>query len=731
MVLLALIAQFLYLYRFTSLDHSDFLGLLGWGLVAGFLVALGLLGPARELKKQNEERYRAFLRATPDLLFLMDAEGRYLDIYVRDARELFIPYPEARGRRNLEYLPVDVASLENECIRETLASGRLQTYEYRLDWPDGSRFYEARSVPAGQDQVLISVRDVSERVMTEQTLRRHEESLRRYEFIVNTSQEWMTLVNRDYVYEAVNESYCRMHRRDRGEMVGARVEDIWGAEKFFAVIRPNFERCFAGEVMNYQLPITLPNGLERYFDISYYPYSGQPGPVTHVVVVSRDITEQKHAEDQLRHDAFHDPLTSLPNRALFLDRLERAVVRLARNNDTLFAVLFMDLDRFKILNDSLGHLMGDKLLMDAAGRIKNCVREGDTVARLGGDEFTVLLDGITSEEDVHMVATRIRAALARPFFLDNEEIFITVSIGIAMSNAGYVQYDDMLRDADAALYWAKREGGNRQKIFHRSLHDSVVSRLHIEGQIRRATRDGEFEVFYMPIIDPARGRVAQLEALIRWRHPERGIVGPMEFIPIAEETGLILEIGTYILEESARQVKRWREQGFGDISVSVNCSARQFQDPAFVGGIERILLEIAPGEKSLVLELTESALLGHETESRGILERLREMGVGLAIDDFGTGYSSLGYLKRLPFDELKIDKSFVDDILGSRSTAILAAIIRMAQTLGLKVVAEGVETAQQVEFFRQEQCDMLQGYYFSPPVPVEKATEFLKRPVRV
>lgn len=697
-----------------------------------FSGAAGLIAfwqPERSLRLKSQERYRAFLRATPDMLFLMDADGRYIDIYVRDPRELFIPYPAARGNRNEDFIPADAARREREAIRTTLESGRLQTYEYSLDWPDGPRYYEARAVPAGDSEVLISVRDVSRRVLTEHTLRLHEETLRRYDFIVNTSQEWMTLINRQYVYEAANEAYCRMHQRERGEIVGTSVESVWGTEQFYSVIKPNFDRCFAGETVNYHTPLTLASGLERYFEVTYYPYRADGEAVTHVVVVSRDVTEQKHAEDQLRHDALHDSLTSLPNRALFLDRLERAVVRLQRNSDTLFAVLFMDLDRFKMINDSMGHLMGDKLLMDAARRIKSCVREADTVARLGGDEFTVLLDGILSEADAERVAARIRLELAKPFQLDREEIFITVSIGIALSNAGYEEYDDMLRDADAALYSAKRNGGNRHTIFHRSLHDSVVSRLQTEGQIRRATAGGEFEVFYMPIVNLANERVSQMEALIRWRHPERGIVGPMEFIPVAEETGLIMEIGAFVLEESAAQVRRWREAGYDDLKISVNCSARQFQDPNFVRGIERVLRERSPGDQAIVLELTESALLGHEAESRDILGRLRELGVLLAIDDFGTGYSSLGYLKRLPFDELKIDKSFVDDTMSSRgrSTAILAAIIRMAQTLGLKVVAEGVETESQVKFFREEGCDMLQGYYYSPPVAVDQATRLLER----
>ena len=591
----------------------------------------------------------------------------------------------------------------------------------------GQAWYHGLLILTGAGALFLVAVLRPERIRTERSLRDHAEALRKYDFIVNTSQEWMVLVSRDYRYEAANDSYCRMHAVERGEIIGRPVEDVWGVESFRALSRPNFEQCFAGRNLNFQMPMTLADGRERYYDVSCYPYRGKKEEVTHAVVVSRDITEQKHAEDQLRHDAMHDALTGLPNRALFLDRLERAVVRRQRSSETLFAVLFMDLDRFKLLNDSMGHLMGDKLLMDAAERIRACVREGDTVARLGGDEFTVLLEDISSEADAGAVAERIRASLARPFHLDREEFYITVSIGIALSTDGYEQHDDMLRDADAALYSAKREGGNRQHFFHSGLHHSAVSRLQTEGQIRRAARGQEFEVYYMPIVDLREDRVVRFEALIRWHHPERGLVPPSEFIPIAEETGLIMEIGAYVLERSARQVRDWREAGYDDLTVSVNCSARQFQDPSFVGDIETLLGEIVPGRGALVLELTESAVLGHEAESRAILSRLHDLGLGLAIDDFGTGYSSLGYLNRLPFDELKIDKSFVDENLGEPGKGLVVAVIQMARTLGLRVVAEGIETAEQAEFFQREHCDLLQGYYYSPAVAADAATEFLKR----
>ena len=445
----------------------------------------------------------------------------------------------------------------------------------------------------------------------------------------------------------------------------------------------------------------------------------------------RDVSARKMAEMRLVHDAFHDALTNLPNRSLFTDLLARSINRAKRRDDYAFALLFLDVDRFKVVNDSLGHLIGDQLLIAVARRLERCVRPGDTVARLGGDEFTVLLDDITDVSDATRIADRIQRELNLPFNLSGQEVFTSASIGIALSRSGYERPDDLLRDADIAMYRAKALGKARYEVFDAEMHARAVSQLQLETDLRRALDREEFRIYYQPIFSLHTGKVKGFEALVRWQHPQRGTVLPEDFIFAAEETGLIVLIGRHVLREACRQIREWRTQYPTDppLSVSVNLSAKQFRQPDLVEQIARVLTAWDLEPSALRLEITESAIIEHPAAAIEALQRLRELGVQVDLDDFGTGYSSLSYLHRYEMDALKIDRLFIDNIgEQGENSEIVRTIVNLARGLEMDVVAEGVERPEQLGILRSLGCDLVQGYLFSPPLTTEAVRSLLKSP---
>jgi diguanylate cyclase (GGDEF)-like protein len=453
--------------------------------------------------------------------------------------------------------------------------------------------------------------------------------------------------------------------------------------------------------------------------------------VSGVVVNSWDVTERKALEEQLYHQAFHDPLSGLPNRALFMDRLEHALARANRRGDKV-AVLFTDLDNFKVINDSLGHEVGDQLLVAVVERLKGCLRPEDTAARLGGDEFTVLIEDVDSVSDAVRVAERIAKILQPPFALDQHEVFSTTSIGIALSNPlQWQQPLDLLRHADLAMYRAKHEGKARYEVFEPSMGTDALERLALENELRRAVEQGEFKVYYQPIVTLGSGKVAGMEALVRWEHPTRGLLLPEEFLSVAEDMGLIVQIGERVLREACQQVRAWQERypSVPPLMVSVNLPPKQLFHPELVA---EILAESEIYAGSLQLEITEGAMTSNGVHSaNSTLRNLKDLGVKLAIDDFGIGYSSLTYLKRFPVDFLKIDRSFIaglgQDTSGtSRDAEIVSAMIDLTHALGLKAVAEGVETSEQLARLRNMKCDFAQGNYFSDPLPSEALSVLLE-----
>ena len=446
-----------------------------------------------------------------------------------------------------------------------------------------------------------------------------------------------------------------------------------------------------------------------------------------LTVILRDITERKQAEEQLQYIAFYDSLTELPNRALFMDRLEHVLQRAKRNQDCLFAVLFLDLDDFKLINDSLGHLAGDRLLKEIARRLRNCLRPSDTLARLGGDEFTILLEELKNLEDAIKVAERIHNQLSLPFKLNSHEIFPHTSIGITLSTMGYDQTKEILRDADTAMYRAKTLGKGRYQVFDSYLHQSAVASLQLKNDLRRAIERQEFLIYYQPIRELATGRLTGFEALLRWQHPERGLISPAEFIPVAEETGSIVPLGQWILSEACRQMKAWQEQlpTAESLKISVNLSGKQLTEAEFIEKINQILTQTDLDSRSLKLEITESTLMENVEVATKMLRQLRARKINLSLDDFGTGYSSLSYLHRFPLNTLKIDRSFVSRMKANdQNSEIIRAIVTLAHTLGMDVTAEGVETQEQLEQLKLLRCEQGQGYLFSRPLN-QKAAEAL------
>ncbi|GAB4389013.1 MAG: hypothetical protein Kow0025_11770 [Thermodesulfovibrionales bacterium] len=442
-----------------------------------------------------------------------------------------------------------------------------------------------------------------------------------------------------------------------------------------------------------------------------------------------DVTERKVAEEQLIHDAFHDSLTGLPNRALFMDRLTHAFHRRKREGVLPFAVLFFDIDRFKVINDSLGHLIGDRLLVEIGRRLEGCLRSADTVARLGGDEFAFLLIDLRERDDVYVIVERIRQVLGRPFLIEGNEIFVTTSIGITFSSDEYSKPEQILRDADTAMYHAKANGKARFEVFEPSMHKAALEHMHVETGLRRALEDGEFVLHYQPILYTEDMAVKGFEALVRWRHPERGMVPPAEFIPIAEETGLIITLGKWVIREACAQLRRWQDAFPMDppLTMSVNVSGRQLNH-MLVEDVRSILRDTGIAEGSLILEITESVLMGDTDAAAALLRQLKDLKVSIHIDDFGTGYSSLGSLSCFPIDALKIDRSFIRMVnRKDEDKELTTTIITLAHGLKMEVIAEGVEIADQLSCLKRLNCDYLQGYLFSKPVDKAEAQLFLER----
>jgi len=468
------------------------------------------------------------------------------------------------------------------------------------------------------------------------------------------------------------------------------------------------------------------DGSKILIEDSVAPIHDHGGRVIGSVCVFRDVSEARAMVEQMAHSAQHDFLTGLPNRVLLNDRIDQAIA-LAQRNQNKAALLFMDLNGFKHINDSLGHQTGDKLLQSVANRLRDCIRAPDTVSRQGGDEFVVLLQGVTRPEDAAIAAQRLLSSLAETFVLGHNNLHMTTSIGLSLYPDDGLDAETLIKNADTAMYQAKEHCRQGFQFFKAEMTVRAVERQSIEQDLRLALERGEFTLHYQPKINLSTGAMTGAEALLRWTHPTRGLVPPAQFIPIAEDSGLIVAIGAWVLHEACRQTQAWTDDGLQIGTIAVNVSAIEFRNENFLKGLCAILSETRLDPRSLELEITESVLMKNPAVTASILKKLRDQGVQVAIDDFGTGYSSLSYLRRFPVDSLKIDQSFVRQITDSTDeTTIVSAIISMGQSLGLRVIAEGVETAEDLAFLRARHCEEAQGYFIARPIPAEQFGAMLR-----
>lgn len=484
-----------------------------------------------------------------------------------------------------------------------------------------------------------------------------------------------------------------------------------------------------GETAHFQSEFRLrhKNGAYRWFRSRGMALRDSDRQPYRIAGSQTDITEYYLAREQLVYDALHDALTRLPNRVLFIDRLTQAIKQYHRHPDDQFAILFLDLDRFKIINDSLGHMIGDRLLIEVGNRLQACLREEDTVARLGGDEFVILLNTIQNMDPVLQTAERIQQQLKQAFSIEGHEIFTGTSIGIALSSPEYNHAEELLRDADTAMYRAKNLGKNRYEIFSSSMRSQVLALSQLENDLRRAIDREEFQLFYQPIVSLDNQNLVGLEALVRWHHPERGLILPSEFVPMAEEAGLIIPLGWWVLAQACHQMQGWQRHfsWVEDLQINVNISSRQFSQPNFVKDIHAVLEEANLPCHRLKLEITEGVLMDHASDVADKLDAIKTLGIKLGIDDFGTGYSSLNYLNAFPVDTLKIDRSFVERMNSEEGFEIVKTIVTLAHNLHMDVVAEGVELAEQAEELTLMNCEYAQGYLFAEPTNTEGMEQFL------
>jgi diguanylate cyclase (GGDEF)-like protein/PAS domain S-box-containing protein len=573
------------------------------------------------------------------------------------------------------------------------------------------------------DMAATLQRRQAESERAQQALR---DSEARYRLIVETAEEGIFIIDPDGDTVFANAMMAGMLGYSVDEMRGRPIFDFMD-EEMSSLARHGLLRR-QGIREQQDIRFRRKDGGDLWTIVAANPISESDGRCLGTLAMVTDITERKRAEDHLIYLAHHDSLTGLPNRTLFNDRLQQSLIDAARR-ERVVAVLFMDLDRFKTINDTLGHEVGDVLLRAVSARLKDCIRTGDTVARLGGDEFIVLLPDVSHVDDIGRVAQKILDVFDQPFSIDGREFFVTTSIGITLYPFDGKDVDGLVKNADVAMYRAKEQGRNSYQFYTAEMTAKAHENLALENALRGALDRHELVLHYQPVVDLASGEVSGMEALLRWQHPEQGLIMPQRFIPLAEESGLIVPIGEWALRTACLQAAAWQQQGYPPLRLAVNLSARQFYQRNLAEVIARVLRNSALDPAWLELELTESLLMQNAELTHATLRTLNAMGVRLSIDDFGTGYSSLGYLKRFPLDTLKIGRSFVRDVPADPDdAAIVSAIIVMAHTLEMRVIAEDVETETQREFLRSQACDAFQGYVFGPPLPPEEFIRYLPKP---
>ncbi|MET0378209.1 MAG: EAL domain-containing protein [Spongiibacteraceae bacterium] len=551
-----------------------------------------------------------------------------------------------------------------------------------------------------------------------------EQELEKLSLAVEQSPAAVIITDPRGTIEYVNPKFCRSSGYPLEVLVGRRVAGLFAGSMTQQAFEAMIESVARGEIWHGELPFARSDQQQFQTAATISTLTDKGGTNTHVLMLLEDISDRVAYRENLFREANFDSLTKLPNRQLAMDRLAQAISTAERHRHQL-ALLFVDLDRFKIVNDTLGHQFGDELLLEAARRLRQCVREEDTVARIGGDEFLIILNNHQSSLDASAAANSVIAAIDQPFLIDARELSITASIGLTIFPDDGNTPLELLRNADAAMHIAKQQGHNTYHFFTPEMNQRALNRLNLETHLRQALKRQEFELFYQPLIALDSGAVIGAEALMRWRKPELGNPGPDVFIPIAEETGLIVPIGQWLLHQACQQAASWLAKGI-NLRMAVNISSRQFIGNSVVNAVEKALVHNHLPAEHLELEITEGLLLADAMQTRHALAKLHRLGVRLSLDDFGTGYSSLSYLRRYAFDVLKIDRSFIHDVVEQpESAALVRAIVAMAQSLDLEVIAEGVETVAQADFIRSHGCNFAQGYFYSKPMPAAQFEAWL------
>lgn len=748
-------------YRLTDIEsyeldkrgnHKCFLNNIIGILDGGFLI--GVWGSQRDITERkkaekalraSEERYRAFLEQSSEAIWRCELEEPLFVLCSEEEQiEYFYQYGYLAECNNVMaqmygYDSADDiigARLENLLVRSDphnvaflrafIRSGyRLSDAEtHETDKEGKQKYFMNNLVGIVQNGLLMRVwgsqRDVTERKKTEEALLASEERYRLL-FERNLAGVYRSTVSGELL--DCNESFARiLGYNSREELLHRPVSDIYPnpADRETFVLRLGDQKVLS----NYENQLKRKDGSLLWVLENSTMIPGERPDSWIIEGTLVDITDRKNAEQQISYQAYHDALTDLPNRNLFGDRLNQALAHAIRHGEGL-AVLFLDLDHFKIINDTLGHSVGDWLLKEVSERLRRSVREVDTVARLGGDEFILLLPGVKNSEDAARIAEKILEVIDEPLPYNENELYITTSIGISLCPSDGMDSETLVRSADNAMYRAKELGRNNYQLSSTALNERAQERLSIERDLRRAVERQEFELYYQPQFSLETGHVTGVEALLRWHHPERGLVRPMDFIPLAEETRLIIPIGEWVLRTACKQIKAWHQEGFTNLSVSLNLSARQFQYQNLVELVDEVLKENDLNPASLILEITESVAMQNMDLTLAVLHTLKIRGVRIALDDFGVGYSSLSYLKHFPIDIIKIDPSFVRDVgIGLQEEALVRAVIHIGRSLKRNVIAEGVETEVQRAFLKHEGCEEMQGYLMSPPVPAAEARKF-------
>ncbi|HET9227324.1 MAG TPA: EAL domain-containing protein [Thermoanaerobaculia bacterium] len=703
------------------------------------------LSALRVTQIESEQRYRGLFDGVPVGLYRTTPAGHMLD--ANDALVRILGYPDretllgANVGDDIYYNPEDRQRWqrsfeEDDREGETGIGGiGIRSFETRVRRPDGAIIWVRFSLRAFRDEEGKILRyegaleDITDRRRAQDALRASEE---RFRALVQNASDMISILDPEGAVLYASPSHHRLLGHPSESFVGGSYLDFVHYED-----RPlvsNVLQCVVDlphENLTVEYRCQHRNGTWITVESTASNLLAHPS-VEGIVLNSHDITDRKRAEERLLHDALHDELTGLPNRALFMDRLWQAMERSRREPDRLMAVLFLDVDQFKIVNDSLGHLVGDELLIEISRKLSSVLRPMDTIARIGGDEFAILIEGGHGVDDAVNVANRIHERLAAPINLGGHEVFITASIGIAVFTPDYEKPEDLLRDADTAMYRAKSSGRACHVVFHRGMHHFVMARLQLESDLRRAIERGQIEVHYQPFVDLGTGTVTGVEALMRWVHPRRGLIMPDDFLTVAEETGLIVPLGSYVFQQACRRVRdlQIKYPEHRELRLSVNLSNKQFFQSDLDEQIAEALAVSGLDPAHLGLEITEGVIIRHAESASSRFSRLKALGVQLYLDDFGKGYSSLNYLHRFPMDILKIDRSFVSR-MGEEdgNLSIVGAIVHLGHQLGMEVVAEGIQSLEQVAKLRGMGCEYGQGFFFSHPVDGAEVEELITRAV--